>query len=277
MAALLPGYKLRYTRAAELDAARRRGAGARARARGDEAGEPGGRDHRVRRRRARRGPARARPSSAASRRRTRRRRRSCRRPRPRGAATATSRRGRSRPAPSPPRVSSTTAGPSLEQRARGVDRRGVPGASQARSSSETLTTSAAREHAREPRRGRRRRRRYRRAAVRVDHHAARRPASRVDDRLQRGRHRLEHQPERADVQDRRRRAGSAASASSARQARRRRAPLVEAVARRAGVVDLGQRQRRRVVGAHDRVEAHAVGGEQRRQPLPKRSVEIRPR
>ena len=52
------------------------------------------------------------------------------------------------------------------------------------------------------------------------------------------------------------------------QALRRRAALVEAVARRARGVELGQRQRRRVLRPHERVEAHAVRGEQLRQLRP---------
>ena len=62
-------------------------------------------------------------------------------------------------------------------------------------------------------------------------------------------------------------AGSAPSAASGVSPGADGAALVEAVAGDAVVVDLGERQRRRVVGAHDAVERHAVVGEQRLEPL----------
>ena len=73
-------------------------------------------------------------------------------------------------------------------------------------------------------------------------------------------HRLEREAQGADVQDpdggRQR-----GERHLGRQPGGRRGALVEAVAGAAGLVELGERERRRLVGAHDGVEAHAVGGE----------------
>ena len=88
----------------------------------------------------------------------------------------------------------------------------------------------------------------------------------LDQGLHRGGRRLDHQPQRAGVDDphlvgarRERRLGREAGG---------RGPVgVEAVARDALRVDVGERQRGRVVGVDDRVEPDAVLGEQGLHPL----------
>ena len=102
--------------------------------------------------------------------------------------------------------------------------------------------------------------------VRIDHHE-RVSTKLLNHGLERAGHRLERQAQRADVQDpdggRQR-----GERRLWREARGRRRALVEAVAGAAGLVELGQCERRGLVGAHDRVEAHAVGGEQALEPRP---------
>ena len=98
-----------------------------------------------------------------------------------------------------------------------------------------------------------------RADVGVDHDE-RLSAELLDHRLQGGPRRLQREAQRPDVQDpdggRQR-----GERHLGRQSGGRRGALVEAVLGAAGLVELGERQRGRLVGAHDGVEAHAVGGE----------------
>ena len=158
--------------------------------------------------------------------------------------------------------------PPVEQRARGVD-----GGHARREPGEVvvgdLDDVREREHAPEPRpvRGRVGDRPRGGSSGRPSRSARRRPGR--GERLERGGHRLEHEPERADVQDTRRR-------RAARRARRPRsgpAPtvpsVVEAVAR--GAPRSSSSTSASVVGSSVRtmrVEAHAVGGQQLGEPRP---------
>ena len=101
--------------------------------------------------------------------------------------------------------------------------------------------------------------------VRVDedHRVAREPH---DDGLQRRRGRLQHEAERAGVHDLHL-VGAGRERRLRRQACSGGALRVEAVARDAELVDVGQRERGRLVGVDDRVEPDAVLCEQRLQAL----------
>ena len=104
------------------------------------------------------------------------------------------------------------------------------------------------------------------ADVRVDDDE-RRAGHALDERLHRRGDRLEVDAEGADVQDGdpRRERGQGVGGL---EARRRRGALVEAVAGSARRVDLGERERRRLVGVDHGAEADAVGLEHRLQRAP---------
>ena len=96
-----------------------------------------------------------------------------------------------------------------------------------------------------------------RAAVEVEHHERRVPDP-LDDRLDRRRDRLEDEPERAGVEhlDAVREGGERVLHG---QPGHGGPVVVEAVGRRAVGIELGERERGRVVGGDDRLEAHPVG------------------
>ncbi len=118
-----------------------------------------------------------------------------------------------------------------------------------------------------------------RAAVGVqdDHRAA---GEALDDRLERGRERLEHEPERADVQRRRvpRQRGERLLGA---QAGGGGAAGVEAPARGALGVEARERERRRIARAHDAAGVDAVLGEhplvRRPEPVGRQPPEVRHR
>jgi hypothetical protein len=172
-----------------------------------------------------------------------------------GAATSSTARVVTTSAPSPPSVTSATA-TSEESSARGVGRRAAR--------VEPFEVLLARldhvragEQAPEPAAVVGRIRDRGRAAVRVQRDE-RVVAHRGRERLERRRHRLEHEPQRADIEhaDLLRQRGRG---GGEREPGCRRAALVEAVARDAGRVELGERERSRRVRLDDVAEAHAVG------------------
>jgi hypothetical protein len=101
-------------------------------------------------------------------------------------------------------------------------------------------------------------------AVRVGHHE-RAAVELPGERLERVGHRLQREAERADVQERDV-GGERGERVGGREPGHRRPVDVEAISGAAAFVELDQRERRRVVGAHVGVEPHAVGGELAGEP-----------
>ena len=177
-------------------------------------------------------------------------------------------------APSPPRVSSTTRGPS-SRTARAASTGSTPGCSHARSSALTFATCGGRQHARDA---------VAVADLVVD---GRRPAVGVDEHQRAVGDALTSASSAPAIGSSTRpsvptcriatSAGISAERQLGRDVRRRRAALVEAVARVAGGVELGQRERRRAVGAQRPGRAtRRPRRASRRARAPKRSVETRP-